>query len=34
MEFKSDDERVLTSHILGDDGKWTQFMEATYRRVK
>jgi hypothetical protein len=32
IEFKSDDHRVLTSHVLGDDGKWNQFMEAHYRR--
>jgi hypothetical protein len=32
-EFKSRDERVLTSHMLGADGKWTQFMSATYRRT-
>ncbi|MBX3117581.1 MAG: DUF1579 domain-containing protein [Fimbriimonadaceae bacterium] len=34
MEFKSDDHRVLTSHMLGDNGEWTQFMEANYYRVK
>jgi hypothetical protein len=32
IEFKSDDHRVLTSHILGDDGEWHQFMTAHYRR--
>jgi hypothetical protein len=32
IEFKSDDHRVLTSHVLGDDGTWSQFMEAHYRR--
>ena len=34
FEFKSDDHRILTSHALGDDGKWTQFMTAHYRRTK
>jgi Protein of unknown function (DUF1579) len=34
IEFKSDDHRTLTSQILGDDGKWTQVMTATYRRKK
>lgn len=33
-EFKSDDHRVLTSHMLGDNGEWTQFMEVNYHRVK
>ncbi len=32
IEFKSDNERTLTSRTLGDDGKWVQFMQATYRR--
>lgn len=31
-EFKSDDHRVLTSHIQGDDGQWHQFVTVTYRR--
>jgi len=32
IEFKDDDHRVMTAHVLGDDGSWTQFMTATYRR--
>lgn len=32
IEFKSDDHRVMTSHLMGDDGQWQQFMTAHYRR--
>jgi hypothetical protein len=32
IEFVSNDHRVLTSQILGDDGNWNQFMTAHYRR--
>ncbi|MBD2038354.1 DUF1579 domain-containing protein [Leptolyngbya sp. FACHB-321] len=32
IEFKSDDYRVMTSHMLGDDGQWHHFMTAHYRR--
>jgi hypothetical protein len=34
IELVSDDHRILTSQVLGDDGKWTQFMTAHYRRKK
>jgi hypothetical protein len=34
VEVKSDDHRVLRSQVLGDDGKWTPIMWATYRRKK
>lgn len=34
IEFKSDDHRVLTSHVQGEDGQWTHFMTAHYRRAK
>jgi hypothetical protein len=33
IEIVSPDQRVLRSQVLGADGKWTQFMEANYRRV-
>ncbi len=32
IEFKSDDHRVMTSHVLGDDGQWQHFMTAHYWR--
>jgi len=32
--FKSDDHRVPTPHMLGDDEKWHQFMTASYRRKR
>lgn len=34
IELRSDDHRILTSSVLGDDGSWTQFMTAHYRRTK
>jgi hypothetical protein len=34
IEFKSDDYRVLTSHMLGDDGVRHVIMTAHYRRTK
>lgn len=32
IEFKSDNHRVLTSHMLGEDETWYGFMRANYRR--
>mgnify|MGYP000997372336 CR=1 FL=1 len=34
LEFKSDDHRVLTSHMQGENGEWSVFMTANYKRVK
>jgi hypothetical protein len=33
IEFKSDDQRTLTSYMLGNDGKWQQIMAALYQRT-
>jgi hypothetical protein len=32
IEFKSDDRRTMTSHVLGDDAQWHHFMTAHYWR--
>ncbi|HEX8274174.1 MAG TPA: DUF1579 domain-containing protein [Longimicrobiaceae bacterium] len=34
IEFRSDDHRVLTSRVQGEDGAWQQVMEVHYRRAK
>jgi hypothetical protein len=34
IAFESDDQRTLTSYMLGDDGAWQVFMTATYQRVR
>lgn len=33
IELKGDDQRVLSSHLLGEDGQWRKFMTASYRRA-
>ena len=33
IELKSATHRVLSSYLLGEDGKWIPFMTAHYRRV-
>lgn len=33
-EFKSDDEMIMTSKMLGTDGKWVSFMTGKAKRVK
>ena len=34
VEIVSDDHHVLSSQILGEDGRWVRFMTAHYRRAK
>jgi hypothetical protein len=34
IEFKSDDYRVLTAHMLQDNGEWHHFMTSHYRRKR
>lgn len=34
LELKSDNERLFSSHMLGDDGNWTQIMSAIYKRSR
>lgn len=34
VEVRGDFHRILTSHVLGDDGQWRRLMTADYRRQK
>ena len=34
IEWKSDDHRTLSAHVLLPDGTWQKFMTAHYRRKK
>lgn len=34
ITFKGDDQRLLTSYMQGENGEWTEFMTASYRRTR
>jgi hypothetical protein len=34
IEIRSEDHRILTSQMPGDDGAWKTFMTAHYRRKR
>jgi hypothetical protein len=34
IEIQSDSHRVLSSHVLDDDGNWRQYMTVHYRRQR